>query len=283
MRIGLVTDSLSDLTEELYKKYSIQMVPLNILFGETNYKDFIEIKPLQFYEMQANSPVLPRTNQPVPYDFDQLYRSILDDYDYIFSLHVAAAMSGTIQSAEMAARAINEELGAQRIEVIDTNQVCFGEGLVVLAAARAINAGADVSKVRQDIQNAVAGMNTVFVPDSLEYLKKNGRIGTASAFLGGILNIKPMLEVKGKVIPVEKIRGGKNVVPRMLEVMRERTKPGSRIYVCVYDALMTDKADELEALIKSDYKIAEMYRATVGPAVGCHCGPHTVAVSWHEA
>ena len=113
--------------------------------------------------------------------------------------------------------------------------------------------------------------------------QRNGRIGTASAFLGGILSIKPMLEMKGKIGPVEKIRGSRNMVPRMLEVMKSRTAPGSKIVVCVFDALLKEKADELEQLIRSEYKIAEMYRGTVGPAVGCHCGPNTVAVSWYEA
>jgi len=283
MRIGLVTDSLSDLNPELYKKYDIKMVPLNILFGETNYKDVIDLSPAQFYEMQAKSDVMPRTNQPGPLDFEGIYRPMLSEYDYIFSLHVSSELSGTISSAEMAARQINEELGKAKIEIIDTTQVCFGEGLIVLAAARAIEAGADPDKVRSEVKRAISKINTIFVPESLEYLKKNGRIGTASAFLGGILNIKPMLEMKGKISPVEKIRGSRNMVPRMLEVMKSRTAPGTKVNVCVYDALLKEKADELETLIRSEYQIGEMYRGTVGPAVGCHCGPNTIALSWHEA
>ncbi len=283
MKIGLVTDSLCDLTPELYKKYGIHMVPLNILFGETNYKDVLDLSPMQFYEMQAKSDVLPRTNQPTPYDFETMYRSIADKYDYIFSLHIAPEMSGTMSSAIMAARQLNEEKGKNLVEVIDTTQVCFGEGLVVLTAARAIEKGLGVDDVRKEILKTISGVNTIFVPESLEYLKKNGRIGAASALLGGILNIKPMLEIKGKVVPVEKIRGSRNIIPRMLEVMKSRTEPGKRIYVCVFDALAKEKADELEALVRSEYKIAEMYRATVGPAVGCHCGPNTIALSWHEA
>ena len=283
MRIGLVTDSLSDLTKELYKKYDIKMIPLNILFGEENYKDVIDLSPERFYEMQAKSAVLPRTNQPTPYDFDQVYRPMLKDYDHIFSLHVAPALSGTIQSAEMAANAINEELGKKVIEVIDTNQVSCGQGLAVLAAARAIEKGEGIDAVRRKINAAVSGINTIFVPDSLEYLKRNGRIGAASAFLGGILNIKPMLEIKGKVVPLEKLRGSKNIVPGLFEVMKSRTAPGSRIYVCVFDAMMGEKANELIELVKSSYDVAEFYRATVGPAVGCHCGPNTLAVTWHLA
>ncbi|HNZ08883.1 MAG TPA: DegV family protein [Bacillota bacterium] len=283
MRIGLVTDSLSDLTKELYERYSIRMVPLNILFGDENYKDVVDLSPMKFYEMQAESDVLPRTNQPIPLDFENAYKKMLSDYDYIFSLHVSNELSGTIQSAEMAARQINEDVSKKVIEVIDTNQVCFGQAMVVLAAARAIEAGAGVDKVRQEINKAISGVNTIFVPDSLEYLRKNGRIGAASALLGGILNIKPMLEIKGKVVPVEKLRGSKNVIPGMLNTMKSRTAPGSKVYVCVYDALMQDKADELERLIKEEYNVVEMFRATVGPAVGCHCGPHTVAVSWHKA
>ena len=135
----------------------------------------------------------------------------------------------------MAARQINEETSKKVVEVIDTNQVCFGQALVVLAAARAIEAGAGIDKVRQEIKKATAGVNTIFVPDSLEYLRKNGRIGAASALLGGILNIKPMLEIKGKVVPVEKLRGSKNIVPGMLNTMKSRTAPGSKI-CSAYDA-----------------------------------------------
>ncbi len=283
MRIGLVTDSLSDLTEGLYKKYDIKMIPLNILFGEENYKDVIDLSPEKFYEMQAKSAVLPRTNQPTPYDFDLVYRPMLKDYDYIFSLHVAPALSGTSQSAEMAAKAINEEMGKKVIEVVDTNQVSCGQGLAVLAAARAIEKGEGIDGIRKEIAKAVSGINTIFVPDSLEYLRKNGRIGAASAFLGGILNIKPMLEIKGKVMPLEKLRGSKSIVPGLFDVMKSRTAPGSRIYVCVFDSMMGDKANELVEQVKSAYDVVELYRSTVGPAVGCHCGPNTLAITWHKA
>lgn len=283
MRIGLITDSLSDLTDELYKRYHIGMVPLNILFGEENYKDVIEMQPGRFYEMQAKSAILPRTNQPIPLDFELKYKEMLKGYDYLLSLHVSPELSGTPQSAEMAARQINEEAGRTVVEVIDTNQVSSGQGLIVLVAARAIEKGLGLDDIKKEIERAKASINTIFVPDSLEYLKKNGRIGAASAFLGGILNIKPMLEVKGKIAPVEKIRGSKNVLPGIMTTMRTRTVPGSRIYACVFDALMPERAEELVELVRSEYDVVEMYRSTVGPAVGCHCGPHTIALTWHLA
>jgi len=278
-KIGIVTDSIGDLPDEIAAKYGIEVVPVRIHIDEKTYIDKVEIKVEDFFKMIESSSVVAKTSQPSPFDFEVAYEKMLDKYDELISLHASAELSGTFQSALMAKEALGEKGG--RITLIDTKQASMGEGLMVLKAAEMLAGGSGTSEVAKEIERISSVIKTRFVPDTLTYLQRGGRIGKASAFLGNILNIKPLLGVDKIVYPVEKIRGGKNVVPKLLEQLRGSLKPDDAFMACILSSNMPDETAEVEKQVKADVRLKGLVHAKVGATIGCHVGPKVIGIIWY--
>ncbi|MEA4882110.1 MAG: DegV family protein [Clostridia bacterium] len=279
-RIAIVTDSSSDLTLDICKENNIAMVPLTVHFGSESYIDRVEITSAQFFEKLVASSVMPKTSQPSPADFEKVYRQILEDHDYVFSVHISSSMSGTCQSAMIAAEAVNPG----SIEVIDGRAVSLVTGLMVLSAAEGVRAGESVEEIRNRIHFVMDNFGLYWTLDTLEYLRKNGRIGRATAFIGGLLSIKPIMSITdGEISGVERVRGVSRVFPRIIELMEADIAPGSPIDVVVLHA-----ADEVQGCqwmneVKSRFNCRRLWLTECGPIVGTHAGPGTMAVAWRPS
>lgn len=274
--VHVVTDSTCDLPRELVERYHITVVPLRVHFGEEVYREGIEITASQFYEKLARSPVLPRTSQPAPGDFVEAYRKVGGDGRPILSLHISSRMSGTYQSALMAA----EMLPEYKVKVIDTEGVSMLLGLLVLRAARLAEEGREWREIA-DLIERESKKNTYsfFVVDTLEYLEKNGRIGRAQAFLGTVFNFKPVLGVReGLVTGIEKVRGKGKAVERMLELFRESIPSERRLWISALHGGAPEEGRQLVERVRREFSYEELIPAEVGPVVGCHAGPGVLAV-----
>lgn len=209
-KVAIVTDSTADIPEELIRKYDIHVVSLRVLFGEENYADGVELTSEQFYDKLRQSTVLPTTSQPSPTDFMSVYQRLLDENPDrpIVSIHLSSGMSGTYQSAMLGKSLLEREAD---LTVIDSKSASYGYGLMVVHAAELAEQGKSVAEISAAVEEMQQSRKLFFLVDTLEYLQKGGRIGKASAILGTLLNIKPILSIdeEGIIYAVEKVRGHK--------------------------------------------------------------------------
>lgn len=278
--VRIVTDSTSDIPQALLEEYDIKMVPLNVHIDSELYKDQVELTPEEFFKKLPLAIKLPRTSQPSPGEFKAAYSEVGSSGDSIVSIHISREMSGTYQSAIMAASMLLE----LDIEVIDSRFVSMGLGVVVLEAARAAKSGASKEEVIGIVKKVISSVSVLFCVDTLDYLEKNGRIGKAQSFLGTILHIKPVLGISdGVIVPVEKVRGKKKGLLRLAEHVREATRDVSAINVVMLHGNAYSEAEAFLEELKNSLPVANGLVVSVGSVVGVHSGPGVVGVVTYPA
>ncbi len=273
-RIGLVTDSTCDLPQELIDAHGIHVVPLSVIFGDENFLDGVTITPDQFFQRLRASKIHPSTSQPAPGDFANVYRQLLEQCDQIISIHISSDLSGTYQSAQVA----RDMFPDADISLVDTKAASVGLGWVVLLAAKAIAAGKSAVEVVSICQQASQQQHILLTVESLEWLERNGRIGKASALLGNLLNVRPILHVEDGVVAVyEKARGKiEKVLSRMIAAMQELVSQDQSVYLGVVHAERPELATRAAELVAEHYQVKEQLITTVGPVIGVHTGPGTL-------
>lgn len=273
----IVTDSTSDLPADLARTHGIAVVPLTVAFGKEVFRDRIDLQPGQFYSLLAQRKEHPASSPPSREDFVPRYREPLLRGSEVISLHITAKLSKTFENASAAAAT-----EPRRITVLDTGQVSLGLGLLALFAARLAARNEPAERIARRVREMAPRVHTLFVVDTLEFLARGGRIGKAQAFLGGLLRVKPILGVTdGEIVPVEKVRGGRggrNVQPRLLELLHQRVDRKRPVLAGICHANAPAWADNLERLMREQLQIAELIQAEVGPVVGANVGPGAVGV-----
>lgn len=279
MSLRIVTDSTSDLSPALLQEFGIEMVPLSVHFGPESFRDVVEMGPEAFWAKLNSCPHHPKTAQPAPGDFLTVYKRLHEQGDEILSLHISGKLSGTIGSAQIAAQMVPDA----KIRLLDTASVSMGLGLLAVGATRMAQEGASLETVHDWASQTAAKMQIFFTLDTLEFLQRNGRIGRAQALLGGLLGIKPILQVQdGLVGPADKVRGKSKVLPRTLELMQERVPAGRKIRLAVLHTQAPADAEKWLTEIQKLYDVVEHYTAHIGPVIGSHTGPGTLGVCFHE-
>lgn len=281
MKVRIVTDSTADIPLEVREKYNIEMIPLKVHFGEETYLDAITIHPENFYEKLAQAESLPTTSQPSPVEFLEVYKKLLEEDPEvnIISIHLSAILSGTYQSAVLA-KSLLEEQGEQ-ITIIDSKSASYGIGMLVIAAAEAAQQGKNVEQCLEEIYELRNNTELYFLVDTLEYLQKGGRIGRAASLLGSLLSVKPILSLDqntGEVMSVDKVRGHKKALARIIELLQEKFKADQPVNLTVAHSSAEHYAEEITALMKEHFSIAALSYTTIGPVIGTHTGPGAVAV-----
>lgn len=277
-RVRIVTDSTADLSEEIIKDLQIEVVPLKVIFGEEVYRDWIDLKPKEFYDKLKASTILPTTSQPSPGEFAEVYQNIGKDGTSIISIHISSELSGTYQSAFLAKNMI-ENID---IEVIDTKLVAMALGIIVIEAARAAKEGKSKEEILALIDNLKSKIKLIFIVDTLEYLQKGGRIGKASALLGSILNIKPICILsEGIVTPYSKMRGKTKAIEKLMDFMHEDIKENQPIICSFIHCDDYDSVLQLKEIIEKRFNVKDSSVTDVGAVIGTHVGPGTVGVIFY--
>ena len=278
-RIGLVCDSTCDLGPEWLASHDVTMVPLKVTFGEATYLDWVELMPERFYELLAAAPELPKTSQPSPADFAAVYRDLhAAGCDGIVSIHLSAAISGTIESAMMACAMVDVP-----VRVIDTLSVNLGEGLPLMAALAARDAGGDLDTVEGAARAIVGKQRILFALDSLEYLVKGGRAGRAQGLAASLLNIKPVLSFAedGVIAPYKKVKGIKRAVQEIATAVKE-AGDGGIVRVGLLHSQAPDLVDELAAAIDATGVSWEhVQTCAVGAVIGTYAGPRAIGAAFY--
>ncbi len=280
--LSIVTDSTADLPKAERQKLDITVVPENVIFGTMTYQDEIDLTPERLYEMLPTAKTHPTTSQPSAGEFIKHYRPLLQAGKEIVSIHLSTKLSGTYASAVAAKKELEDELKKELpITILDTPWVSMALGMLCLIAAQAAQSGKSRDQVVAAVNALIPKLNIIFVLDTLEYLKRGGRIGAASAMLGSMLNFKPMLAIKdGAVHPLEKPRSKAKAVRRLMEMLEETAK-GKPLHAAVLNADALDEAAAIEKEIRAQYDCREVYSVSLGPALGVHVGPGTVGLAYY--
>ncbi len=270
MGVAIVTDSCHYLTRELLAENDIHQVSLYVHWDDETKRETEIVDLDAYYERLSTSANLPTTSQPSIGDFLAVYEPLLEAGDDIVSIHLAGGMSGTVRSAEQA----RERLGARadRVHVIDSRSACGGQGLVVLAAAAAARAGADAAAVAERTRRARTQLKLWFAIDTLEYLRRGGRIAGAQAWLGSALKIKPILTVESEITPVERVRTSRRAFERMVELLGTSKDAGADAWMIQHIQAPAEAAD-LAARGVEIFGCDPVMVAEIGPVIGTHVGP----------
>jgi DegV family protein with EDD domain len=277
---AIVLDSTADFPEGPSRFPNWRVVPLYVRFGETSYKDYVELGPDAFYELLRASPVLPTTSQPTPGDFLAVYEELAPRYERILSLQLSSTLSGTFASAESAA----EMLGGQAVRVIDTRTVAAAIALLALAIQRRLERGTTDEEVDALIARFQAEHRLLFTVETLEYLAKGGRIGRAAALAGTLLNVKPILTIRdGEVVPLKKVRGQQKAFEEFRTIFEAGSTDTPSLRVGMAHAAAPERLAALRELVAKARPQAQVDAATVlGAVVGTHAGPGTVGFFWFD-
>jgi len=280
MGVRIVTDSTADLPESIRQELGIVMVPLTVHFGPEMFLDAVEMDSDGFWEKLRTSPHHPKTAQPSPGDFLKAYEEAGAAGDEILSIHISTKLSGTMSSGQIAA----QMLPNMKITHVDTRSATWGLGMMAIEAARMARAGKSAAAIISAVEALADRMHIFFTLDTLEFLQKNGRIGKAQALLGGLLGIRPILQVdrEGLVAPADKVRGKSKILPRSLELMQERVPAGRRIRLAVVHSHAPAEADIWLEAIRKLYQIDEYWIGDLGPVIGTNTGPGTVGACFYE-
>jgi DegV family protein with EDD domain len=280
--IKIITDSSAHLPPDQRQKHDITVVPLKAIFGRQTYRDDIDLTNQQFYEMLPTAKEHPTTSQPSAGEFIEAYRPLLEAGREIVSLHLPSKLSGTYASACAAKVELeNQFRQAVPLTIVDTPWVSLALGMLCIAAAQAAEAGKSRDEVVAIVNALIPKLNLIFVLDTLEYLKRGGRIGGARAMLGTLLNVKPLLQLEGgQVEPLEQPRSRAKALRRLLEIVEQRVD-GKPLHVGVLHAVVPEDAAALEEELRARFEIKELYTSEIGPVIGVHTGPDTVGLAFY--
>lgn len=275
-RIAVVTDSTADLPAHFVEEYGIRVVPQVLIMGDQTWRDGVDIDSATFYELLRTSPHFPSSSQPSVVDFQQIFGELAEEYEGIAAVLISDELSGTLNSARMAA----ESLPDVPIEIIDTRAVSLQEAFIVLAAARAAAAGGDLQAVADAARAMIGQPRIYFIVDTLEYLHRGGRIGAASKLFGTALNLKPVLTISdGLVAPLMKVRSRRKALASVVQILDEQLAGAERIHMGVLHVACPEEAAALTEHLEGRFHPAEMFRTECGPVIGAHVGPGTVGVA----
>ncbi len=274
---AIVLDSTADFPEAAERFPNWRVVPLYVLFGDDSYRDYVDLTPERFYARLRTSEGLPTTSQPTPGDFLKTYEE-LSGYERIYSLHLSAALSGTYQSARTAA----EELG-DKVRVVDSESASAAIAMLGLAIQRRLERGTTDDEIDELIRRFKADAGLIFTVDTLEFLRRGGRIGRASAWAGNLLHVKPILTIEREVVPLKRVRGNQKAMQEFVSEFTSASEDTSTLKVGIAHADAPERAEQLKKMVHAERPHAEVeIVTTLGAVVGTHAGPGTVGFFWFD-
>ena len=273
MAVKIVTDSTCDFTPRMAQELGVTIVPLHVIFGEMSYREGIDITAEEFYAMLVKSRQLPTTSAPSVGDFQEVYQRLLEEDHSIVSIHLSGKLSATVRMAQAAADSLKQP---GRIAVVDSQSISLATGFCIMEAAAAIRAGGGLEEAKAAAESVPGQLHIQFMVDTLEYLRRGGRIGRARAYLGTILKIKPILSLReGELYPVERVRTRSQGVERIIQaaVRHQNVK-----LAAVGHSTTPDEAELIRERLAVAFPHAQVFVTRFGPVIGTHGGPGVVGI-----
>lgn len=280
MGIKVVTDSTAYIPEELLKKYDIRVVSLGVIMGDESCRE-LDIDKETFYEKMESSGKIPTSSQPTLDEVTNVFKRILDNGDDIVAIFISSNMSGTYSSAHIVKDILDEEYIDRRIEIVDSRSNCMQMGYSAIVAAKEAQKGANMDKVLEACNNVIKKSRFLFTPDNLTYLRKGGRIGGASALVGSILQIRPILTVENGVTTVfEKVRTKKKAVNKIIETVLKDIENNGLGDIIVHHINCEEEGRDIAKRLSDKLNI-NVNVTSIGPVIGLHVGPGAVGVAYY--
>ena len=277
--VAVVSDTTAYLPRQVVDENGIRLVSLYVNFGAERAEREADLADFEgFYEELRSTEPLPTTSQPSVGDFVSAYEPLLEQGNDVVSIHISAGLSGTCDAARQAAEALQRDgKPGDRVRVIDSETAAGGLGLMALVAARRARAGDDLASVVDAVGRARSELKIWFAVDTLEYLKRSGRVGAASAWIGSTLRVKPILTVESEMTPVERVRTSARAFERMVDYARQRQASGADAWV-VQHIQAPDEGEKLTDRCREVFGCEPAFVSEVGPVLGVHTGPGLLGV-----
>lgn len=275
MPVRIITDSTADLPKDLVEKYDIGIAPLMVNFQDGSYRDGVDLTPEEFFEKLAESKHMPTTSQVNPPVFVDLYKKELERGSAVVSIHLSSKGSGTYQSAVTAKNILDSD----NIVVIDSLGYSMGMGLIALEGAKMAKQGAGLKEIRDRMLYMRDRMQYVFGVDTLEYLKRGGRLSPVKATIATVMNIKPVLHIlDGEIEVLDKVRGRKKVLSRLLQAVEETGEDLANQTLALVHSLCPEEALNIKEMLMERFGPKDVIISQIGCVIGTHVGPGTIAV-----
>jgi DegV family protein with EDD domain len=277
MAVKVVTDSTSDIPAQLVQELGITVVSTYVVFGNKSYRDRIDITEDEIYEKLVHDSVHPTTSIPSPQDFADVYNKLADETDEIISIHLTSKESGVYNSALRGKELVKKKC---RIEVVDSQLVAMACGILVIAAAKAARAGANLEQVANEVQQAIPRIHIMILVDTLKYVVRGGRLAKPYGLLGSVLKVRPMLSLReGKLVLTGVARTREKAVQRLFDFVKEFFQVSE---IVVSYSTGSDDAEELARRLRAEFPSIPLYLTRIGPVLGTHAGPGAMGVAVRE-
>ncbi len=278
-RVAVVTDSTAYIPDDLLKLYSITVTPQILIWGDETFQDGVDIQPNEFYRKLETSKTMPTTSQVAIVTMRAAFEQLLASGYDVLGIFISAKLSGTMQSALQAKEMLPK--AGPHLVVLDSNSTSMAMGFHVLTVARAAQSGANLAECQKLADEARKHTGVYFVVDTLEFLRRGGRIGGAQAMLGSALNLKPLLELRdGRIESIEKVRTKSKAISRMIDLIVDRTAGQNPIRLATLHANAEEEAKSALETAAAHLNPVEQVLASVSPVIGTHAGPGTVGLAY---
>jgi len=278
-KVAVITDSTAYIPDELVKAHHITVAPQVLIWGEETFRDGVDITPNDFYKRLETAKVMPTTSQVAIVDMKAAFEKLLESGYEVLGIFISSKFSGTIQSATQAREMLPK--AADKITIVDSLSTAMAMGFQVLAAARAAQDGASLADCQKLADKAREHTGVYFVVDTLEFLRRGGRIGGAQAMLGSALNIKPILTIEdGRIESVEKVRTKGKAIDRMIDLVAQRVAGRTPVRLATLHANAETEARTILNTAALQLQPIESVFTSVSPVIGTHTGPGAVGLAF---
>ena len=281
MSIRILADSTCYLPKEYLDKYDISIVSLNVILNNKNYSE-VDLENTWFYEEMSKSNEIPTSSQPSIEDFYKAFESIIKNGHDIIGVFLSSDMSGTYSTSYLVKEMILENYPDANISLIDSRSNCMQAGYAILEGARAAKKNKSLDEVVSIINNVILNSKFIFVPDTLDYLKKGGRIGGASALFGSLLQIKPILTVEdGKTTVFTKVRTKRKALDKIIDTILEQNEKSPIKEIIVHHINCESEGLAIAEILKTKLNLKDIKLQPIGPIIGLHVGPGSIGIAYH--
>jgi DegV family protein with EDD domain len=277
-KIAVVTDSVACIPPELVKKYNIYVAPVQITWDRVTYHDGVDISPQQFYTRLKTSRTLPTTSSGIQGEYLQIFNELKGKYDGVVTLALTGGLGASYNSPCNA----KELAGDIQMEIIDTRTAMMAQGFIVLEAAKTAATGGTMGEVAQAARNAIPRTGIIWAMDTLEYLRRGGRVSMPQAVLAGWLRVKPVMAIeKGIVSPLAKPRSKSKALETILNLVKQKMDGVANLHLAVMHGEISDDLTKFEKMVSARFKTVELLRGEITPVIGTHTGPGALGIAYY--
>ncbi|HLR52094.1 MAG TPA: DegV family protein [Candidatus Avamphibacillus sp.] len=279
MKVAVMTDSTAYIPADVREKYNIHMVPLSVVFGETTYQEEIDITTEEFYEKIKESAELPKTSQPSIGYITEKLEELAKDYDAVISVHLSSGISGTYQAVGSA----GEMVEGIKVYPYDSEMSCAAQGAYVFEALELAKQNKTPEEIIERLDEIKESMRAYFMVDDLTNLQRGGRLSGTQAFVGSLLQVKPILHFVDKlIVPFEKIRTRKKAIKRIIQLLEEDVNQNKQLKITIIHANTPNAAEDLKNKLLEKHSNLDISISYFGPVIGTHLGEGAIGMCWHE-